>query len=140
MGLLENIQSLINEHGSSAILRERLLLLKEQMEKLVNEVADLNKKLADSQAEIVELQKQLSEKTVPEDYVEYKGALFKRKLSGGYNEAVFCPHCKVPLGSVRNVLNYYCPRCSIRLNFTGEDLPSILKELSKEFPAPGRAP
>jgi len=31
MAIIENIQALINEHGSSTILRERLSLLKDQI-------------------------------------------------------------------------------------------------------------
>jgi len=125
MGLLENIQILINEHGSSAVLRERLLLLREQIEKLTNEITDLNKKLSDSQAEIVKLQKQLSEKTASEEYVEHKGALFKRKSSGGYDSTVYCPLCRVPLASFQNVLPYHCSRFSV----TPEMLSAKLFEL-----------
>lgn len=134
MSLLENIQTLINEHGSSAVLRERLLLLREQIEKLTNEITDLNKKLSDSQAEIVKLQKQLSEKTASEEYIEHRGALFKRKPSSGYDNTVYCPLCRVPLASFGNVLPFHCSRCSIQLNFTGEDLPSVLKELLEKNP------
>lgn len=51
MGILDNIQTLINEHGSSTILRERLSLLKDQIVILEKENADLKDALSDIQIE-----------------------------------------------------------------------------------------
>ena len=52
MGILDNIQTLINEHGSSTILRERLSLLKDQIVILEKENTDLKNALSDIQIEI----------------------------------------------------------------------------------------
>jgi hypothetical protein len=44
MGLLADIQELINEHGSSSILRERLSLIKDQLALLQEENAVFKRK------------------------------------------------------------------------------------------------
>jgi hypothetical protein len=66
-------------------------------------------------------------------FVEYRGALFKRKASGGYEPTVYCPICHHPMGSLMNELPFNCARDKQSMNFTGKDLPGILRELEKEY-------
>lgn len=134
MGLLDNIQTLINEHGSSTILRERLSLLKDQIEILEKENADLKDAISDIQIENVKLRKQISEQSTSEQFVECRGGLFKRKPSGGFHKAVYCPECKTPMSSVQGEISYTCSRCYINLDFAGNQLKKVMEELINENP------
>lgn len=132
MNLVKELQNLINEHGSASILRERLALFKDKVSELEEKCRYLQKTLADSQVEIAGLRKQVKEKSVVEEFTEHMGALFKRKTPGGdYHPTVYCPGCRMPLGSMEKFFPYACDRCKVELDFNGHDLPRILKELNK---------
>ena len=132
MGLLADIQELINEHGSSSILRERLSLIKDQLALLQEENADLIKKVSSLQKEKQLLQDEVKELTRDQQFIECRGAFFKRKPTGGFNRTVYCPLCQSPLASLENELPYYCHRCQIALDFNGRDLDQVMVELAKE--------
>lgn len=130
MGLISDLQNLINEHGSSSILRERLLLMKEKVECLEKEVSDLKEALCDSQKEITKLRKQIEEKAPSEEFVEHRGVLFKR-LGGGYHQAVFCPNCQTSMFSLHNIAPYQCSKCGFIADFKGSSLNGIISALPK---------
>lgn len=74
MGLFDGIEKLINEHGSAAILRERIQLANDQYAALEQKAAALQMQVKQLQAENVQLSQQLQQAT------RYTG-----------NE--FCDHC-----------------------------------------------
>jgi len=124
------IEKLITEHGSASILKERLLLLRDQLQALELENERLQSALAYREKENAELKRQIAEQAKAEEFVEHEGALFKRRPGGGYHKAVYCPYCRAPLGSLEGVLPYNCGRCKIMLDFTGEDLARIMGEIA----------
>ncbi len=131
------IEQLINEHGSSAILKERLLLLKDVISRLENEARELKKALRTCAEERMQLQKELREKTIACEFVEYRGVFFKRKVSGGYHGAVYCPSCKLPMSSsMENFIQYTCTKCGFFADFCGRDLPRILELVNREYEHP----
>lgn len=130
MGLGELIQTLINEHGSSAILRERLLLLQDRVKALEDEMLAAKAKIRQLTEKNVQLEQDLAAVRTPDEFVEHRGALFKRKGSGGYHQAVFCPDCRGAMFAVDPEMPFYCQKCHRGAPFTGNDLPAILRELS----------
>lgn len=85
MGLLDGIEKLITEHGSAAILRERIALAREQyaaLEKKTSELQAENERLESSSAKlqehIRELEQQLSQ------------------VHSGNPSAYVCDHCGSP--------------------------------------------
>jgi uncharacterized protein YlxW (UPF0749 family) len=85
MGLLDLIQKAITEHGSADIMRERLLLIREQADALQKKVADLDQENANLKKAVACLERDIASKTASEEFVEHRGALFKRKPSGVQN-------------------------------------------------------
>jgi hypothetical protein len=127
------IEDLINEHGSSSILKERLLLLKDELNKVEKERAELQTKVANLMKETAELRKQLEQKHIPDQFTEYLGALFKRDSSGNYAPLAHCPECKRPLWCDHpQVFPYQCsrPGCGYTI-MIHEPLSSIVKKLNK---------
>lgn len=61
-----------------------------------------------------------------DEFIEYEGALFKKKRGGGYHEVVFCPLCRAPMCFF--VKNYICDWCQITFTLP-KKVPDILKEL-----------
>ena len=109
MNPLSIVEKLINEHGSSSILRERLSLLKEILAKTEQERSDLITKCSRLEKELGDLRKKYDEEHVPEEFTEYLGALFKRDASGRYAPVAFCAWCKAPLWNTDpKVFPYEC--------------------------------
>ena len=132
MGLFSDIQTLITEHGSAAILRERIALLADQAKALEKQVEDLKAENAELKQRNSELHRKLTAKTLADEFVEHRGALFKRKPDGSYHLAVYCPHCRKPTGAMVDEFPYACTeKCGWVGSFAPYELNSILKELPK---------
>jgi len=71
-----------------------------------------------------------SSRLASKEFIDYKGANFKRKPSGGYHEVVYCGICKSPT-STRSQLaaSYYQCKCGWVSSFTFEEFDTIFKEL-----------
>ena len=134
MGLVSELQNLINEHGGSSILRERLAFFSDQINALEKENEALKKQIEQQSAEIHQLEQQIENQRMTEEFVEHRGALFKRKRSGGYHRAVYCPSCKLALASFEDPMPFFCDRCQYATNFSGHDLLLILSEVEREYP------
>ena len=132
MNPIKLIEKLINEHGSSSILRDRLLLLKDELSKIEKERADLQVKVGNCVKELAGLRKEVIKKSIPNEFVEYMGALFKRDVSGNYTPLAYCPECKRPLNSIDpDVVPYECstPGCEYSVTIH-EKLTSIVDKLN----------
>jgi hypothetical protein len=122
MGLASYIQSIINEQGPSSMLRGRLELARDQARTLEDKVARL-------EVERGETRYPLANQSIPDWFIEHRGALFKRGEEGGYEKRPFCPGCRRPMTSLRRVLPYSCSRCQYSVEFSAIDLQGILMTL-----------
>lgn len=127
--LTKLFNDIVTEHGSSTIQKERIVLYKEKMEALVEKVKELESKNAELEKERSNLAAQLKTKTSQEEFVEHRGALFKRKPEGGYHLAVYCPHCRKSVDSPHGILPYCCTRDNWFADFDRRELEKIMKEL-----------
>jgi hypothetical protein len=85
MGLLDHFEKLINEHGSAAILREQLALVKAEQSALERQRADLDAQCKTLQSENAEIKKQLG---------VLKGQV--AGLQSGNQSGYVCDHCGSP--------------------------------------------
>ena len=127
MGLLEYLDKLVTEHGSAAVLDKHLAFVREQAGVLTRQVEALQRENTTLNERLRQCNEQLASKTAADDFVEHRGALFKRKPGGGYHQAVYCPVCRTPAGS-HHTLPYDC-RCGWSADFSKFDLDRILTEL-----------
>lgn len=111
---------------ASASGRSILALLHGQQTALEQQNIDLKQKFADAENQNRQLQQQLSALTARQQFVERRGALFKRKSPLGYHECVYCPGCLGPMFSLEDIAPCHCSVCNRTLGITGEQLPSIL--------------
>jgi len=131
MGIIEYIDKLIAERGSATVLRERLALLKEQAQPVLDEAAQLREENATLKQRVAQLEAELSAKARRDEFVEHRGALFKLNPRGGYHQAVFCPKCLGPMSSTDHLVDYSCESCRLSVDFTGRQLSAVLSELSR---------
>ena|SRR3972149_3636024 len=137
MALIKLLEDLINEHGSAKILKDRVDFFKEQLNKLESENIRLKEENDNLKKENIELINQIKknnyEQLKSQQYIEHMGALFKRKQTGGFDKAVYCPSCKLAMFSLQDVLPFACSKCRTTVNFIGRDLPNILKEINEGY-------
>lgn len=128
---LKLIEKLINEHGSSSILKERLELIRDQLSALKAKNDELEEALGGAQEEAERLRR-----LVPDSrFVEYGGVKFKRKPSGGFESTVYCPSCEVGMATIPGAnLPFTCGKCSALSGFSSSQLATILREVQAEYP------
>ena len=61
-------------------------------------------------------------------FVEHEGALFKRRVGGGFHTTVYCPRCKNACAASDGT-HYTCPTCRWTAAFSKKDIAGLLKEL-----------
>ena len=130
MPLLDLIERTTNEHASAEIMGQRLVLIREQADALEKRNAALEQQLADCKKRISTLESELAAKTALQEFVEHRGALFKRNPSGGFHKAVYCPLCRLPMGNAHPRVPFNCARCHIQTAFTVSELDSIIGEIT----------
>src|SRR2546430_1402537 len=108
MKLFAEIERLITEHGSAAILRERLALLADQAKAQEKELAATQERVTELERENARMKAQLAASAHSAQFVEHRGALFKRKQDGTFHLAVYCPICRKPTGSPHPEIPYSC--------------------------------
>ncbi|MEJ1396383.1 MAG: hypothetical protein RPU52_02480 [Candidatus Sedimenticola sp. (ex Thyasira tokunagai)] len=135
--LISTLGSLVASLGnvqSADVLRERVALISDQLELLKQRVIDLEEENTGFMKENDKLKQEIARQLVSEEYVEHRGALFKRKPSGGYAETPVCPVCRRSMWCFQKSLPYECSddACRHPADFTGRDLPGILAALDEE--------
>lgn len=145
MTIISDIRASLVEWPVSDILRERIVALIErntfleaENAKLVAENIKLKIEIHDLEADIFHLKNENQDmgeeisdlRMIQQEFVEARGALFKRLPGGGFDTTVYCPGCRVPLSGFGGDFVYRCDRCDINLDFTSKDVPDILKGLS----------
>jgi len=128
--ILQTLTGIIQEFGTSAVLRERLLLLKEQFQLLEKESVSLKEENSRLKKQHAELVIQLDKYALSEQFVEKRGVLF-RKTANGYSESPYCPVCKALLRSFERSVFFFC-NCGHKVSLTPNDVPKIMEELSAQ--------
>ena len=131
--MLSIIEKLINEHGSSTILKERLELVNDKYEALETKLANSEKENELLRKEIESLKKQVDTQKVESGFIEYKGAKFKRMPSGKFEEAVYCLKCNGGMFALEGSLPFVCGSCGSTASFNGGQLKSVINELRQEY-------
>lgn len=127
--LTELINDWITEHGSAAITRDHLALWRDKAQILEKENIRLQEESTQLKELCSRLQGELKAKARAGNFFEYRGAAFKFMAGGGYEKAVFCPECHRAMFSLAGALPYSCERCNIHVDFTGNELAGVMREL-----------
>lgn len=107
-----------------AALRNKLQRVKDRVEALEQENARLLKRLC-------ERKHQHAQQESAAQFVEARGALFKRLAWGGYEETISCPVCHRTMWCFHNAFLYECsdPSCGHKADFSGAELNAVRSSL-----------
>lgn len=93
MSIFSELQTLINEHGSSNILRERLSLLAERIAILEYQLTEVTKERDAKDAENATLKQRIAHYESEAEFVKSDGVLWKARPDGTYEQCPYCPKC-----------------------------------------------
>lgn len=122
------VENEINEHVSSlnpVKQRELVRDLLVKVAKVEKEKNELKITLEKEKAKIVSLNRQI----LNAKFIEYRGAKFKRKPSGGYEHLAYCPACEVEMGALGGEKPYVCGKCHHFTAFSLSEITSVLNEI-----------
>jgi hypothetical protein len=125
MGLLD-IRTVLGDLAAGRISAERIAFLKDRLDAMDREKAELKQEAAELRAENAELDQKLrAQAKAPsqDEFVEASGALFKRKPGGGYHEVVYCPRCRASVRFEPGFEAYLCATCDWGADFKHAGLP-----------------
>lgn len=120
---LGNVKSVAVVKEHVALLSAKLQLLKDDIEKLEKENSDLVRRNAD-------LEEQALRQKESEQFVESRGALFKR-TADGYSVTPYCPSCRRSMFCLRHMFPYACTNkvCGHVADFKGNQLQDVMARL-----------
>jgi len=127
--LLSAVTGILSQLPTNSVLRERVEFLKDRIEALEKRLQDLEQENTNLRSRLAVFEDSEVEKALSPDFVEHRGALFKRKPGGGYEPTVYCPDCQRSTSSLMGQLPYHCARCKWSADFNGMELDKVLKEL-----------
>jgi hypothetical protein len=126
--VVQTLTNILQEVGTASVLRERLLLLQDQLQLVVQENVNLKKENTRLKKQHKELTVQLEKYSLPEQFVEHRGVLF-RKSGSGYSESPYCPVCKIPMSSVEPGIPFFCNKCGHSTSLKPLDIPEAVERL-----------
>ena len=88
-------------------------------EQRIDELTQENSKLHEQVAEAERLH----------EFDEVSGVLFKRRVGGGYHDAVYCPKCRIAMMEVVYG-GIYCDGCKWRAPIRANDVPALRASLT----------
>lgn len=137
-GLLDSIEKLITEHGSAAILKERIALANDKYANLEMEKKVLrseNEALRLDNAQLKQERRALEEKfshiASSSEFTEEAGALFKRRENGEWDYTPYCPACKTAMVAPGRHELFRCGKksCGQSASFKGIQVTDVVSRL-----------
>ncbi len=132
MGLLAALEKLITEHGSAAILRERLAAFRDDVQRLEQRNTQLEAENAKLKTERVALTRNLDQQRTTAQFSESRGALWKRTPQGTFSEMPYCPTCERPLSLLPMADMVVCTKCGYHPGFKSPQIAQIVRDLNQE--------
>ncbi|WP_324681572.1 hypothetical protein [Bibersteinia trehalosi] len=114
--------------GTNDILRERITLLREQLDVLRYAQETAEKELTQLKEKCRLQEEELSRYRTAEQFIFEHGAAFK-KTSCGYIATPYCPNCLIAVGAEKLLFPFKCCRCGWCSSFKGKHLQDILNSL-----------
>lgn len=127
--LFQEIERLIVERGSSAVMRQQNEFLLQRLTMLKDDFAKLEKENSDLKQRIAELGAASAARSVAEAFTEYRGALFKKRPGGGYEYAVYCHRCQASTSAWPDDSEVFSCTCGWCSSFRGNQLAAVIAEL-----------
>ena len=98
---------------------------------LMTENAELKQYVATFKLRVAEVEsRHVQARAETYQFLEHRGAAFKRKPEGGYEPTVYCRLCHGPMVSVEGELPYRCAPCNSMVDFSRQELSRIIGELN----------
>ena len=128
---LGGLISALGNVQSVTVLKERLALIQDRLALAEKEGVGLaaeNQRLAQ---ELDAAKRQLAAQAKTQQFVEHRGALFRRDAAGGYQAVVYCPDCERSTAAWPAGEPFTCMKCGWFSAFHEAELPGVLSGIPR---------
>jgi hypothetical protein len=113
----------------TASMREQLISIQDRYIAVVKENETLKERCTALEQQCAEFLRQTASETESE-FVDYRGAKFRRLPDGTLDHQVYCPKCRNPMPTPAEVfLPYRCAPCHYLSHLKGFDFPAVLEQV-----------
>ncbi|ELB6473047.1 hypothetical protein RH437_004469 [Salmonella enterica] len=123
--------SAITAIQSNDVLRERITFINEQLEVIQKANEATEKELTEVKEKNIKLGKEIAAYREKEEFIQHRGAAFRKNPAGGYISAVYCPNCFVQVGPGSSGLLFFCKKCGWLSVFKGSDFRHVIESLPR---------
>jgi hypothetical protein len=124
-------EELIARHGLAALLKAVLTLVRKELGEALQESVDPQEKNPDCPRGHHPREPAAEKPSMArENFVEHRGALFRRLPNGEFDRTCVCPACMTALDGFQGVRPFACPGCNLDFDFTCYDVDEMLAELA----------
>jgi hypothetical protein len=116
---------LLKDFPALEVARERIKLVEDKQRSVEEENQRLRQTVATLQADIAALRLRLPST----EFVERRGAIFKRLPTGGFESVAYCPDCKRALSTLEDFIPLSCSKCNYIAPLRGPEIPAIIQSL-----------
>ncbi|NDP42327.1 MAG: hypothetical protein GZ089_06365 [Aromatoleum sp.] len=115
----------------AAETNQRIAFVEAQLQLILADIVKLQKENSALKEQRAKMQLGGTSQQQSAEFVEHRGALFKRLPSGGYLDSPTCPVCHSAMSAFHELFPFECgkPSCGQKAGFKGEDLKRVMSEL-----------
>lgn len=131
-GFVKKLATGITDTMTADVLRERINLIRDQLDIINTAHEAAQKELTDYKAKCNALENEIARYRESEQFVIKKGAAFKKDASGRYSDVPLCPRCHNPIsGSGMLGIPMQCIPCRHVTSLHNSNVDSVVAELNK---------
>lgn len=128
---LGGLISALGNVQSVTVLKERLALIQDRLALAEKEGVSLAAENQRLTQELDAAKRQLAAHAKTKEFVEHRGAFFRRDATGGYQAVVYCPECERATAAWPEGEPFTCMKCGWISAFHEAQLPGILSSIPR---------
>jgi hypothetical protein len=129
LATLGGLVAALGNSQSAGVLRERVVLIQEQLSLAQKQAAQLTQANIDLRQRLEEAEKQLTAQRIPEQMTKHRAAYFRRDHLGAWEPVVYCFRCRQPAFAFPPGAEFNCSACGWVSSFTESNLPTVMAGL-----------
>jgi hypothetical protein len=118
----------VNAVSAANLTRGKLRAVQDRAQSLEKQVVHLQEENLLLRQRIAQLEQGIPTRSEWDEFIEHRGALFKKRDRGGYDLGVYCPSCRGLMISFGAIMPFAC-NCGAEVDFSGRDLHTVINEL-----------
>jgi hypothetical protein len=121
------VDDLLREFPFFSVAREKLVALETRFSAMEKELVRMREENGTLKRDLATMDAKATESSVPPEFVDASGMLWKSGPGGGFESVPYCPTCKSPLSDVSGSL--LCLKCNWQAPLKSFEVPKMYHDL-----------